>query len=128
MKRILLFLFSLAAASVLSLQAGNYKNFKSVAYVTSQEVNRYGTVEGWEAAWKDFSRNLKLDKVYLSTFNNSRHKGRHQILQVQRRRSLGRYHLQYQGNQPPALRVVLLFRSGTQGDNQEGRRNHGTLL
>ena len=71
MKRILLFLLSLAAASVLSLQAGNYKNFKSVAYVTSQEVNRYGTVEGWEAAWKDFSRNLKLDKVYLSTFNNS---------------------------------------------------------
>lgn len=34
MKRILLFLLSLAAASVLSLQAGNYKNFKSVAYVT----------------------------------------------------------------------------------------------
>ena len=40
MKRILLFLFSLAAASVLSLQAGNYKNFKSVAYVTVQDVNR----------------------------------------------------------------------------------------
>ncbi|MCR5245455.1 MAG: hypothetical protein K6C31_03965, partial [Bacteroidales bacterium] len=70
MKRILLFLLSLAAASVLSLQAGNYKNFKSVAYVTVQDVNRFGTVANWEAFWKDYSRNLKLDKVYLETFRD----------------------------------------------------------
>ena len=51
--------------------AGHHKNFKTTAYVMVQDVNRVGTVKEWEALWPDYSKNLKLDKVYLETFRDN---------------------------------------------------------
>ena len=51
--------------------AGHHKNFKTTAYVMVQDVNRLGTVKEWEALWPDYSKNLKLDKVYLETFRDN---------------------------------------------------------
>lgn len=35
-----------------------------------QDVNRMATVENWEKEWTTYSKNLKLDKVYLETFRD----------------------------------------------------------
>lgn len=50
--------------------AGHFKNFKSTAYVIVQDVNRMATVDNWEKTWETYSKNLKLDKVYLETFRD----------------------------------------------------------
>lgn len=68
MKKI--YLLFLAICISFGAQAGHFKNFKSVVYVMVQDVNRVGTVEKWEEIWKDYSRNLKVDKVYLETFRD----------------------------------------------------------
>ena len=69
MKKTLLTIVLLVSA-LLMAKAGNYKNFKSVAYVMVQTVNQVGTQQKWEELWKDYSKNLKLDKVYLETFRD----------------------------------------------------------
>ena len=55
------------AALVLTVaaQAGNYLNFRNTAYIMAGDVNRIGTVENWEKSYAEFSKNLKLDKVYI---------------------------------------------------------------
>ena len=70
MKKSLLILAVLLMAICPAANAGHYKNFKSVAYVTVGTVNQMGTVENWEKLWKDYSRNLTLDKVYLETYRD----------------------------------------------------------
>ena len=65
-------LFLLGAALLLSLGAlaGEYRNFRATAYIMAGDVNRIGTVENWEKSWSEFSKNLKLDKVYIETFRD----------------------------------------------------------
>jgi len=50
--------------------AGNYRNFRNTAYIMAGDVNRIGTVENWEKSYAEFSKNLKLDKVYIETFRD----------------------------------------------------------
>lgn len=50
--------------------AGNYKHFRATAYVMVGDINRMATTENWEKSWNEFSKNLKLDKVYLETFRD----------------------------------------------------------
>lgn len=64
------FLLLLVCLSVTNVLAGNYKNFKATVYVMVQDVNRMATVENWEKEWTTYSKNLKLDKVYLETFRD----------------------------------------------------------
>lgn len=68
MKKLTIILAALCLS--LTMNAGHFKNFKSVVYITVQDVNRVGTVDQWEEIWKDYSRNLKIDKVYLETFRD----------------------------------------------------------
>lgn len=70
MKKILLISALLLAFVSTNAEAGHYRNFKSVAYVTVGTVNQIGTVDNWEKMWVDYSRNLKLDKVYLETYRD----------------------------------------------------------
>ena len=65
-------LFLLCAALLLSLGvlADNYRNFRATAYIMAGDVNRIGTVENWEKSYAEFSKNLKLDKVYIETFRD----------------------------------------------------------
>ena len=70
MKKIITILAILFVATAFSAQAGHYKNFKSVAYVTVGTVNQMGTVKNWEELWKTYSKNLTLDKVYLETYRD----------------------------------------------------------
>ncbi|MBQ9499736.1 MAG: hypothetical protein IJR56_06510 [Bacteroidaceae bacterium] len=65
-------LFLLCTALLLSLGvlADNYRNFRATAYIMAGDVNRIGTVENWEKSYAEFSKNLKLDKVYIETFRD----------------------------------------------------------
>jgi hypothetical protein len=65
------FTFILAALLLtFAAQAGNYRNFRNTAYIMAGDVNRIGTVENWEKSYAEFSKNLKLDKVYIETFRD----------------------------------------------------------
>ena len=57
----------MTAALCLSLVAlaGQYRNFRATAYIMAGDVNRIGTVENWEKSYAEFTKNLKLDKVYI---------------------------------------------------------------
>lgn len=71
MKKFLTIIAALCLFSGISAQAGHYKNFKSVSYVTVGTINQIGTVENWEKTWKEnYEKNLTLDKVYLETFRD----------------------------------------------------------
>lgn len=71
MKKIFCLLAAFCLIFGYSAQAGNYKNFKSVAYVMVGTINQMGTVENWEKSWKaQYENNLTLDKVYLETFRD----------------------------------------------------------
>lgn len=70
MKTKKLFLTLTALLLSLGALAGNYRNFKATAYIMAGDVNRIGTVENWEKSYKEFSKNLKLDKVYIETFRD----------------------------------------------------------
>jgi hypothetical protein len=69
MKKVLLLVVLLCLG--VNSWAGHYKNFKTTAYVIVQDVNRIGTAKAWEALWPDYSKNLRLDKVYLETFRDN---------------------------------------------------------
>ena len=69
MKKVLL--LAVLLCLVINSWAGHYKNFKTTAYVIVQDVNRIGTAKAWEALWPDYSKNLRLDKVYLETFRDN---------------------------------------------------------
>ena len=69
MKRIFIFML-LACMYCTNIWAGHYRNFKATVYVMVQDVNRMATVENWEKEWTTYSKNLKLDKVYLETFRD----------------------------------------------------------
>jgi len=60
-------LFLISRFSVL---AGNYDNFKAAVYIMVREVNEVGDRTELEKTWTNFSRNLKVDKVYLETFRD----------------------------------------------------------
>ena len=69
MKRsISLLLFLLALSG--SVMAGNYQNFRVAVYVTVQDVNRMSDQAALESMWAEFTKNLKVDKVYLETFRD----------------------------------------------------------
>ena len=68
MKKILLLVPALLLS--LGVMAGQYNNFRATAYIMAGDVNRIGTVENWEKSWNEFSKNLKLDKVYIETFRD----------------------------------------------------------
>ena len=70
MKKLLFLVITLISATGLNAKKGHYDNFKSVAYVMVGTVNQVGTVENWEKLWPDYSKNLKLDKVYLETYRD----------------------------------------------------------
>ncbi len=67
-KTIILLSFLLALSG--SVLAGNYDNFRVAVYVTVQDVNRMSDQAALEATWADFTKNLKVDKVYLETFRD----------------------------------------------------------
>lgn len=50
--------------------AGNYENFRVAVYVMVQDVNRMADTDALKATWAEFSKNLKVDKVYLETFRD----------------------------------------------------------
>lgn len=50
--------------------AGNYKHFRVAAYVIVQDVNRMNDQAWLDSTWISFSKNLKVDKVYLETFRD----------------------------------------------------------
>lgn len=50
--------------------AGNYKNFRATAYITVGNMNKMNDQAWLESTWKDLSKNVKLDKVYLETFRD----------------------------------------------------------
>lgn len=54
----------------LSAYAGQYQHFKATAYVMVQDVNRHATYQDWEKEWTTYSKNLRLDKVYLETYRD----------------------------------------------------------
>ena len=62
-------ILAVLALSITAL-AGNYKNFRNTAYIMAGDVNRIGTLENWEKSYAEFSKNLKLDKVYIETFRD----------------------------------------------------------
>lgn len=64
-----LLLFTTALCS-LSAFAGQYQHFKATAYVMVQDVNRHVTYQDWEKEWNTYSKNLRLDKVYLETYRD----------------------------------------------------------
>ena len=68
MKRLVLFFTALLVT--LGVMAGGYRNFRATAYIMAGDVNRIGTVENWEKSYAEFSKNLKLDKVYIETFQD----------------------------------------------------------
>ena len=68
MKKILLSLACLLCT--ISAWAGHYKNFRATAYVMVQDVNRHTSYQDWEKEWATYSKNLKLDKVYLETYRD----------------------------------------------------------
>lgn len=70
MKRIMTLVIALLAVTGLSAKSGYYDNFKSVAYVMVGTINQMETVDNWEKLWVDYSKNLKLDKVYLETYRD----------------------------------------------------------
>ena len=63
---LLTILFGLAAHSF----AGNYKNFRVAVYVMVQDVNRMSDQKALDSTWTAFTKNLKVDKVYLETFRD----------------------------------------------------------
>lgn len=69
MKKAIILAISLLLVTAMGF-AGNYKNFKASVYIMVQSVNQMGTVENWEKTWPEFSKNLKVDKVYLETFRD----------------------------------------------------------
>ena len=69
LRRYLILILAVLAVS-LTAQAGNYRNFRNTAYIMAGDVNRMGTIENWEKSYADFSKNLKLDKVYIETFRD----------------------------------------------------------
>ena len=87
MKRLVL-LFT-ALLLTLGVMAGRYRNFRATAYIMAGDVNRIGTVENWEKSYAEFSKNLKLDKVYIETFRDMTYSddkaldGCHQVLPFQ---------------------------------------------
>ncbi len=69
MRRFLLFA-GLLLAMGLKTMAGNYEHFKVAVYVMVQDVNRMADQKWLETTWTDFTKNLKVDKVYLETFRD----------------------------------------------------------
>jgi len=47
--------------------AGNYRNFKVSVYARVYEVNRMSDLSWLESRWKEMSRQVKIDKIYLET-------------------------------------------------------------
>jgi hypothetical protein len=68
MKRLFVLLTLLAVSA--SAFAGNYKNFRVAVYIMVQDVNRMTDTGALEATWAEFTKNLKVDKVYLETFRD----------------------------------------------------------
>jgi hypothetical protein len=65
MKRILILFLALVPASVFA--AGSYKNFVASVYARVYEVRQMGDLSWLEPRWKEMSRQLKIDKIYLET-------------------------------------------------------------
>jgi len=69
LKKTLLIMMAICMSAMAS--AGHYKNFRTTVYVMVQDVNKVATAKNWAALWPEYSRNLKLDKVYLETFRDN---------------------------------------------------------
>jgi hypothetical protein len=69
MKKLLLMLMMIVPFAH-AMYAGNYKNFKVAVYVMVSEVNRMGDRSQLEKTWTEYTKNLKVDKVYLETFRD----------------------------------------------------------
>ncbi len=69
MKKLILVISILIGLSA-STFAGNYKNFRVAVYIIVQDVNRMSDQKWLDTTWTSFTKNLKVDKVYLETFRD----------------------------------------------------------
>ena len=66
-------LLSLAAVimTVMSLQAGHYKNFKVSTYIRAQDVARMEDEAFLKSTWETIRTQVDIDKIYLETHRDA---------------------------------------------------------
>ncbi len=60
-----------AVMTVLSMQAGHYKNFKVSTYIRAQDVARMEDDAFLKSTWETVSSQVDLDKIYLETHRDA---------------------------------------------------------
>ena len=70
-KKACFLIFLLFSLPVFVFAEGNYKNFKASVYTRVYEVNRMSDPEWLEKSWREISRQVKVDKIYLETHRDT---------------------------------------------------------